>query len=180
MAKKTFGIILNILIGIAVLIVFILIYNVIVTKIAKKDYANYFGFSFFQVATGSMSPTMEEKDIIIVHVLNEDEIKELQVDDIIIFKQEKAMVTHRIVKIEEEKITTKGDANNAIDIPINRNEIIGKIVKIIPNIGIWEKVFTTPQVYISIIITITLFGITLSYNPKEIVNIDGEKTDEKK
>lgn len=192
MAKKILGILLNSLIVIAVIIIVLVIYSVIQTKMLKKDYVNFFGYTVFQVATGSMSSTMEIKDIIIVKILMSEELK---VDDIVVYKQEKATITHRIIEIDKDKITTKGDANNAKDKPIARSDIIGKVVKIIPNIGIWEKVFTTPKVYISIIITITLWGVTIlykpekpeksnkpnkRYKPEKKINTGGEKTNEEK
>ena len=64
------------------------------------------------------------------------------------------------------KIITKGDANNTTDNPITRSEVIGKVIKIIPNIAIWKKVFTSPKVIISVITTIIFFGIAFSFKEK--------------
>lgn len=165
--KNIVGIILNILIVIVVIVVLIVLFGVVQTKILKTEYSNYFGYSIFQVATGSMSPAIETKDIILVHILNETQKEELKEGDIIVFKQDSGIITHRITKISEDKITTKGDANNTEDNPIQKEDIIGKVVKIIPQIGVWEKVISAPQVYISILITIVLWGITLSYSARE-------------
>jgi len=180
MAKKIFGIILNIFIVIAVIIIVLIIYSIVQTKMLKKDYVNFCGYTVFQVATGSMAPTMSEKDIIIAKVLNEEQVKKLKIDDIIIYKEQNAMITHRIIEIDKDKITTRGDANNAADKPIDRNDVIGEVVHIIPDIGVWEKVFTTPEVYISVIVTITLWGITFLYKPEEKIIASGEKTNENK
>jgi hypothetical protein len=66
--------------------------------------------------------------------------------------------------IEGQMIITKGDANNTKDKPIHRDTVIGKVMKVIPHIGIYKKVLATPIVYISIIITLILFTMTISYN----------------
>lgn len=177
--SKIFGVILNILIAILLIIVLLVIYSNIQVKLLKKDYFNVFGYTVFQVATGSMSGTIEIKDIVIVKVINEIQQKELNVDDIIVFRQEGNIITHRIIKTDGYNIITKGDANNAEDNPITVKDVVGEVVKTVPNIGVWEKVFTTPKVYISIIITIILFIVTFSYNVNKEEADSGEKTNEK-
>lgn len=127
-----------------------------------------------------MHPEMEVKDITIVKILNEEQKNSLEVNDIVVFKEAKGMITHRIVKIEGEYITTKGDANNTNDDPIKKQDVVGEVVNIIPKIGVWEKVFTTPKVYIAIVITITLWGITFLYKPTEKINLSRREADEKK
>lgn len=158
MSKKILEIILNIIILIIVIIAIFVVYNFVQTKILNKEYCNIFGYTIFQVSTGSMSNTIEVDDIVIVK-LNKENLKE---NDIIVFKQDENIITHRIIKKENDKITTKGDANNAEDNPIKQDDVIGKVIKIIPNIAIWKKVLKTPKVIISIIITITLFIISIS------------------
>lgn len=165
MLNKIFKIILNLILVIIFLMMLFLIYNFTQTKIFKKDYCNLFGYTAFRVATGSMSGTIEVGDIIIVKIKNDN--MKFKVDDIIAFKQNGYRITHRIIGINGDEITTKGDANNAEDSPIKESEIIGKVVKIFPNISIWEKVFTTPKVYVSVIITLLLFILTFSLKDEE-------------
>ena len=45
--------------------------------------------------------------------------------------------------------------------------VIGKVVKIIPRLGIWIKVITDIKVIISIMVTIILFGLALSSKREE-------------
>ena len=118
-----------------------------------------FGHSVFQKKTGSMSGTLEVEDIIVVKLT-----KDVAKNDIITFLQDDTIITHRILEIKDETITTKGDANNTKDEPINKEQIIGKVVFSFKNIAIWKQVFTTPQVYILIILTLILFGISNSIN----------------
>lgn len=159
--KNFFSVLLNILIILSILIVFILIYNYIQTKIMKKDYTSLCGYTAFRVISGSMSNAINIGDIVIVKTNQPKE--NLKQDDIIVFKQENNIITHRIIKITENEIVTKGDANNTEDKPISKEQVIGKIVKIVPNIEIWKKVLTSPEVFISVITTIILFGIAISY-----------------
>ena len=145
--------ILNLIYVLLVVIVIILIYNIIQVSILNRPYMNIFGYSFFQVKTGSMSGTMEKGDIIIVKLT-----KEVEENDII---------THRIIEKQEEQLITKGDANNAEDDPITTDEIIGKVVYIVKNVEIWKNVFKAPEVYTLVIITLVLFGITGSISEKK-------------
>ena len=155
-------IILNFVYAILGTIVIILIYNIIQVSILNKPYMNIFGHSFFQVKTGSMSGTMEIGDIIIVKLT-----KEVNKNDIITYEQDKMLITHRIIEKNEESITTKGDANNSKDEPITEEEVIGKVVHIFKNVEIWKNVLLTPEVYILVITTLVLFGITISIEEKK-------------
>lgn len=160
MLKKIMEVVLNILIVLVVIIVLIVGYSFIQTKVMQKDYVNFGGYTAFEVATGSMSGSIEIGDVIIVK-LDEEKIKR---DDIIVFKQDGYIVTHRVIEIQEDgkTLVTKGDANNAQDEPISKDDVIGKVIKILPNIGIWKKVVQTPKVIISVVITIILFGLAFS------------------
>ena len=180
MINKIFKFVLNLILTIIVIMMIFLVYNFTQTKILKKDYCNVFGFTAFKVATGSMSGTIEVGDIIIVEIKKDN--TKYKVDDIIAFKQNGYRITHRIIDIDGDKITTKGDANNAEDEPISKTEVLGKVIKIFPNISIWEKVFLTPKVYISVIITVVLFVLTFSIkdDEKEKKQINTKNSEEKK
>lgn len=160
--KNIIKILTNIVYFLLAIIVIILIYNIIQVGILNKPYMDIFGYSFFQVKTGSMSGTIEIGDIIIVKLT-----KEVSEDDIITYEKEQILITHRIIEKQGDSITTKGDANNAADEPINSSEVIGKVVYTLKNIEIWKEVFKTPEVYTLIIITLFLFGITISIEEKK-------------
>ncbi len=55
------------------------------------------------------------------------------------YSQGTALVTHRIVEVNGNQIVTKGDANNTNDTPIQRNQIVGKVIKVIPNFRMWKE-----------------------------------------
>ncbi len=160
--SKILGIILNILLIIAFLILIFGIYYNVQTKLLNKEYVNIFGYTFFEVATGSMSGSIEVGDVVLVKITNE-----VQEDDIIVFKENNSFITHRVVKKDGDIITTKGDANNTEDSPITIDKVLGKVTGVIENVGIIRKVITSPAVLISITITLILLGIIVIYKPKE-------------
>lgn len=157
---KIVSTILNFLLIITTIILAVLIYNYIQTKILKKDYSNVFGYTAFKVVSGSMSDTINIGDIVVVKIKKNSD--KFQINDIVCFKQDDYIITHRIISIEGNKILTKGDANNAEDKTISEEQIIGKVTKVITNLNIWKKVFASPGVFISIIITVILFAVAFS------------------
>lgn len=161
-AKKIAEIILNIIIFIITILIIIAVSYVVQTRIFNKKYADIFGFTAFQVASGSMSGTINVGDAVIVRIT-----KQIEENDIIVFNQDDNFITHRVIKLEENLITTKGDANKSSDLPITKDEVIGKVVLIIPKLEVWKKILTTPYILICIIITLLLFTLAFSCNSKE-------------
>ena len=142
-------------------IAIIAVWGFLQLNVQKKEYINILGYSVFSTETGSMSPTMETGDIVIIKI--GDEIKE---NDIITYKKENVLITHRVVSIDGETVTTKGDYNNTEDEPIQKDNIIGKVVFIINEVEIWKKVFSDIHVIIPIVITVILFILLVSYKEK--------------
>ena len=155
------GCILNILITVVVVITIIGLYYMAQVKILNKDYANIFGYTFFEVATGSMANTINIGDIVVVKV--NEAFKE---NDIIVYKEENSFITHRVIKIDGQDLITRGDANNSEDKPIKSDQILGKVIYIIPKIGIWRKVLASPEILGMIIIFIILLGVVLMLTSK--------------
>ena len=117
--------------GFLVFLVSLCLYTFIVTDILKKDYVNVFGYSYFVVATGSMSGYIEVNDIIFVRLDNN--IKHMDIDDVITFKNKDGeIITHRIISKSGKNIITQGDRNNTPDEAITSKDIIGKVKLVIP------------------------------------------------
>ena len=153
--NKIIGIVLNILLIIVTLIILVGIYYLVQIKVFNNDYANIFGYTFFEVATGSMADTIEIGDVVIVELT-----KDVRKNDIIVYKEEENFITHRLIEIDENgEFITKGDANNTEDKPVNETQVLGKVTYIIPKLGIWRKAILSPQVLILIASLIILLGI---------------------
>lgn len=154
MAQKIISFILNILLITVTIIIIIGFYYIYQLKIAKNDYANLFGYTFFEVATASMYPTIEIGDVVIVKIT-----KEVEQNDIIVYTDGQSIITHRLIEKNNDELIAKGDANNSEDKPINENMVLGKVIKIVPKLGTWRKVFTSTEIVGLILILIILFGI---------------------
>lgn len=102
--------------------------------IKKSAIPSFFGKSVLVIATPSMTGAVDAGDMIII-----EKQSSYKVGDIITYlpAAEATSVTHRIVRIEGEKFYAKGDANNSEDPdPIFESQIVGKMVKRIPKVGI--------------------------------------------
>ena len=112
------GQILNILLFIVSILIIIGVYYVVQIKVFQNDYANLFGYTFFEVATGSMSNTIEIGDVVVVKIT-----KEVNKNEIIVYKDEDNFVTHRLVEKDGDKLVAKGDANNSEDKPDRKSVV---------------------------------------------------------
>ena len=165
--KKIFRWIFDIILFIILAIALIMAYNHIQINIKGNTYTTMLGYSAFEVATGSMSNTIEIGDVILVKLIEPNET--LSENEIVVFTQDTTLVTHRIIKINGDQIITKGDANNTQDDPISRGQIIGKVVKIIPDVKMWKEIILTPKVLIPTSISILLLWIFFSYDKEKDV-----------
>lgn len=106
-----------------------------------------FGYGGAVVLSGSMEPAIMTGDMIIVKV------EESYADgDVVVYQTGKMLVVHRIVASDETTVTTRGDANNANDTPIDRSQIKGKVIYKIPYIGTLVRLLKTPAATILLIL----------------------------
>ena len=155
------SVVINAIILVLGFIAIIAVWASIQLNVQNKEYVNIFGYSIFSTETGSMSPTIQKGDIVIVKIG-----KQVQEKDIITYKKQDAFITHRIIEIDGESIIAKGDYNNAQDEVIQKDAILGKVVFIINDVEIWKKVFSDISVIIPVFITVILFIILISYKEK--------------
>lgn len=123
-------------------------------------------YPFYVVASGSMVPALEVNDILVVQ--GHETIDRVDVGDIIVFNRPDGadvVIVHRIVEILEQDpriLATKGDANSSqikgTDYPIGEAEYIGKVIYVIPQIGVVTKILAPPTNYILIAIIIGIMA----------------------
>lgn len=164
--KKIINIALDVLIVLFGLILAISIYNNIQIQVLGNKYSNFFGYSTFEVQTGSMADTINIGDWIIVK--NSPTIK---LNDIVTYQKNNEFITHRVVELYKNSFVTKGDANSGKDDAITRDQIVGKVVKILPGFGIIRKTLFNPVVLFALIITLFLFDYSLKNNKNNTNNI---------
>ncbi|NWG10029.1 MAG: signal peptidase I [Nitrososphaerales archaeon] len=129
---------------------------------------------FFSVSSGSMIPTLNVGDYIVVKA---ESFNNLNVSDIIVFYSPwdpDEIIVHRIYAInhEQEIIRTKGDNNDYVDPwSVTKEDYIGKYTGFkIPYLGYLAFLFPPPVNYIFIIIILLIvFVIELLPAEKEKV-----------
>ncbi len=119
-------------------------------------------YPFYVVASGSMVPALEVNDILIVQ--GHETIDRVEVGDIIVFDRPDGadtVIVHRIDDIVSEDprvLRTIGDANQisipGTDYPITAEYYIGKVVYVIPQIGIVTQILAPPINYILIAVIV--------------------------
>lgn len=104
-------------------------------------YSNLTPYWIAIIGSGSMSPTIKVGDAIIIDKTIKDNPDTLKVGDILVFKINDSMYTHRIVEIEKENssfyIKTKGDREGQVidNWVLKKENIIGIVKTKIPYIG---------------------------------------------
>ena len=122
---------------------------------------------FYVVSSGSMEPKLKVFDVLIVQ--GNDPFEKIQKGDIIVFNRPSGhdrVIVHRVAEILDENprvLRTKGDANPAsipgTDFPITKQEYIGKVAYVVPQIGYVTRILTPPINYIiiAVIVGIMIF-----------------------
>ncbi len=150
-------------IGVAiVLFLFFVAVTLAVDKFVKKSpVPSFFGTSTLIVTTGSMSGTIEDGDMIVVK--KSDEYK---IGDIITFLPagDSIPTTHRIIRVNDGKFYTKGDANNAEDTrAVEQGDIVGKVAFTVPHVGLFFRWLKDDLgwIYLVAIVVVIIAGIVL-------------------
>ncbi len=149
--KKLINIVLDFFIVILAGVLLIAIYNNVQINILGNSYSSFMGYSLFEVQTGSMEPEISAGDWIIVKHENDYEL-----EDVVTFEIDGDFVTHRIINKYGDTFVTRGDANNAKDSPISKEQIVGKEVKTLPTFGILRRTIFNPIVLIGLIVILYL------------------------
>lgn len=95
-------------------------------------------YKFFIVQSGSMEPSLQIGDMILV----KKEIKYESGETITFITKDNKTVTHRISQIKNEnQYLTKGDANRNEDLGETDNKLIlGKVIQVFPKVGLIKKI----------------------------------------
>ncbi len=100
-----------------------------------------FKYQPIAVLSGSMSPTFDRGDAVVIKKLTEGEKNQLKKGDVIQFTSGTKYVVHRIVEIDSDEygnriFVTKGDHNNGVDVdPVGYDQIVGKVSFVVKYIG---------------------------------------------
>lgn len=168
--KKFLEILKNIIIILLVIILLEVCYSKFVLK---ENPTKLFGISFLIVTTGSMEPTINPGELLVVA-----EQKTYEVDDVVTYKDSDGfLITHRIVQKDNGNMIAKGDANDLNDetCPINRIE--GKVIYHSKKLGYFVLYFLKPLIviYLIIIFVIHFFRIIFTNDERSSNNEEKDK-----
>jgi len=115
------------------------VYLLNATSLVGNQLPMPFGCGAAVVLSGSMEPEFSRGDLIIIR-----ETERFEVDDIVVFQDGNNLVVHRIIEINGQAVTTKGDANNTADNPVSISAVKGKVLFCIPFAGRIVSFLKTP------------------------------------
>lgn len=138
--------------------------------IVKDEMPMPFGYGMSVVLSGSMEDRLSVDDLVIIKATDD-----YKVNDIVLFQEGNSLVIHRIIEIDGDTVTTKGDANNVADDPINKSQIKGVLVYDIVGIGAVMNILKQP-VSVFIILAAAVLLTELSYRKEK--DKDTEELDE--
>lgn len=143
-SEKTLTVLRKVLKALILIIVGVILlanlYRLAAREIFGVKAPTVFGCSSAVVLTVSMSGTIEPDDFIITHKQSD-----YTVGDIVMYQTGGTPVTHRIISENEKGYRTKGDANNTDDgTEIPKEDVVGKVVLVIPKIGAALRLARTP------------------------------------
>lgn len=129
--KKIKGIMRIILIAFVAVVIGLKIYSWNAETLVGNAMPMPFGYGFAVVLSGSMEPELSVNDVIIVQ-----ENDDYSIGDIVVYQEDSDLIVHRIIDMNDETVTTMGDANNIADEPITPKNIKGSVILSIPFIGV--------------------------------------------
>ena len=166
--KRSIGHSIMVVVGIVLCVILTPILIINVTLIVKgiineERVPSFAGYSPLIVLSDSMEPTIYSGDLIIVKTIDP---REVEVGDVISFKEDEAVITHRIVAIEttpsgQLQFTTKGDVNSTEDIKkVSQEDLVGEYIARIPGVGTVAMFLQTPTgLIIFVAVPLALFII---------------------
>ncbi|NYD67859.1 signal peptidase I [Agromyces atrinae] len=130
--------------GIGTVFTWVLLAVVIAALAASVVVPRVIGGVSLTVLTGSMRPTIQPGDLIVVKPVAFDEV---QIGDIVTFQpisDDPTVITHRVVAKTftsgETMFVTRGDANGTDDEPITGEQIRGRHIYTVPKLGFVAQV----------------------------------------
>jgi len=79
------------------------------------------------ITSGSMWPVLKEKDLVFIKAVEREDI---EVGDIVVWRNEKGFTIHRVVELRDATLITKGDANFKEDKPVKYEDVVGETVEV--------------------------------------------------
>lgn len=177
-----------------ILIALFLAYYTISTRVYSSKGEKYEPFvSLYTIVSGSMEPNIKVYDVVISKKVNSP--KDIKVGDVITFISTSSIskgmtITHRVIEVVETDkgvaYRTKGDNNLSPDtMPAEYNNVIGKVILRIPQLGRvqsfigtqsgWLIIIVIPALIIIISDILKIFKLTGVKNKIEKIDEDNQR-----
>ena len=159
--KKKFPVLRTVFLIVVSLVLGINIYNWNARSLTGNVLPMPFGYGGAVVLSGSMEPEIAVDELIIVQAA-----QDYEVGDVVVYQSGHMLVVHRIVDMDGETVTTRGDANNTDDAPIDIAQVKGKVIAHIPYVGKLVRLLKTPVATIILIVGAVL-SVELPYRKEK-------------
>ena len=147
MKNKTKTALRILLIAIAAVIVGVNVYTLNAVRLGGDPVPMPFGVGVAVVLSGSMEPELSVGDLILIA-----QREQYEVGDVVVYRDGKSAVVHRLQSIDGDPAIAMGDANNVPDEPFATELIKGEVVVAIPLAGHLVNLIKTPVATVIILV----------------------------
>lgn len=159
--KRLFGILRTVLLVVISLVLGVNIYLWNASNLVGDQMPMPFGYGAAVVLSGSMEPELSVDDMILVH-----DTGDYAVGDIVVYQSHGSLVVHRVVATDNATLTTRGDANNTDDEPIELTAVKGEVVGVLPGMGSLVRALKTPWTFLALL-AVAILGLELSFRKEK-------------
>jgi len=122
-----------------------------------------FGIRPYVVLSGSMNPAIKTGSL--AYVYTKADPDSLREGNIAAFRLGGSTVTHRVIGVDEDRIYTKGDANDTADeFVVKKSDVVGRTIFSIPLLGYIIDGVKLPFVLAAVMILCGFYAFTVLSN----------------
>ena len=160
--KQKISLFANILMWGVSLLLFVFCLSNLYQQIGNPDKAvGFFNTGNAVVVSESMVPYLEKNDFIIYKATP---IEKLAPQDVVVYKRASGdghiLIVHRLLSISDGYAITKGDNNAIQDEPFDADNIVGKVVVIVPQLGLLMDALSSVKGVAVLAILFVLFALS--------------------
>lgn len=79
------------------------------------------------ITSSSMWPQLKKGDLVIIEGVKKEDIAK---GDVVVWQNPRGFTIHRVVRLNEKTLVTKGDANFTEDAPVSYDDVIGRTYQV--------------------------------------------------